>query len=365
MQRIAVQLAPAAPVAYEALVEPGLLERCGEWIRPHLPAGGRAVIVTNPLVRRLWAQPVEASLAAAGLEPIVIEMPDGEPFKRVAELERLAETMVAAGAGRDALVIALGGGVVGDVAALLASVYMRGVALVQIPTTLLAMIDSSLGGKTGVDLAGGKNLVGTFYHPRAILVDPQVLSTLAPRQVRSGMAEAVKYGMIGDLSLFERIERSPQETASPEMIAACLAQKAAVVEADEREGGLRQILNFGHTLGHALESATGYRHFLHGEAVAWGMIAAGDLAVRLGRFDAAAAARMNVVILAACAPLPTIELAAEEILRHAASDKKARAGVLRFILPTDIGSVEVVKDVPRSAILEALDATVARSQAIR
>ncbi len=364
MENITVHLPARPAAAYDAIVERGLLARAGDFVRPLLAPGARAILVTSPIVRRLCATPVETACAAADLPLTVLELPDGERFKRLHELESLAVAMVNAGADRHALVLALGGGVVGDVAAFLASIYMRGLDLIQIPTTLVAMIDSALGGKTGVNLTVGKNLLGTFHHPRAVLVDPGVLATLPPREFRSGMAEAVKYGVIGDPALFELIEAHPDMAgAAPDaldrMIAACLRQKAAVVAADEREGGLRRILNFGHTLGHALESATGYEHFLHGEAVAWGMIAAAHIARRRGAFPAHAVERLAAVIGAACGPLPPIPVDPATILRHAASDKKARAGVLHFVLPTAIGAVEVVNDVAPDTVLAALADTLA------
>ena len=368
MLTVPVPLPAPDRAAYSAIVATGLLARAGALIRPRLPPAGKVFVVTTPTVRRLWGTPLLAGLAAAQISATVLEMPDGERHKTLATLQALAEAMVAAGADRDALVIALGGGVVGDVAAFLASVYMRGVALIQIPTTLVAMVDSSLGGKTAVNLEAGKNLLGTFYHPRAILVDPATLATLPPREYRSGLAEAIKYGIIADRKLFESIEahaaalaRADPQALEP-LIAACLRQKAAVVVADEREGDLRRVLNFGHTLGHAIESATSYERFLHGESVAWGMIAAGQIALRLGRFHPDEARRMNAAILAVSGPLPPLALAPALILRHAASDKKARAGVLHFVLPTRIGQVEIASDVPSEVILAALADTQALSR---
>jgi len=365
---VPVPLAAPAPAPYSALVETGLLARAGALLRPHLPPAGQLFVVTTPTVRRLWGPALAAGLAADGLAATVLEMPDGEPAKTLASLQALAEALVAAGADRDALLLALGGGVVGDVAAFLASVYMRGLALVHLPTTLVAMVDSSLGGKTAVNLPSGKNLLGTFFHPRAILVDPATLATLPPREYRSGLAEAIKYGIIADRALFEVLESQAPALARADpallqpLIAACLRHKAAVVVADEREADLRRVLNFGHTLGHALESATAYQRFLHGEAVAWGMIAAGQIAVRLGRFDPNQARRMNAAILALCRPLPPLDLDPALVLRHAASDKKARAGVLHFVLPTRIGQVAIVNDVPPAVILAALADTQALSR---
>ncbi|HWG38688.1 MAG TPA: 3-dehydroquinate synthase [Terriglobales bacterium] len=351
------------PTPYTAEIERGLLARAGEILRRvPAPAGRILVVVTTPAVRKLWGATLEQSLGSQGLAPRMLEMPDGEEHKNLQVLSQLAEAMAAAGADREAMVLALGGGVVGDVAGMLASIYMRGVELVQIPTTLVAMIDSALGGKTGVNLGAGKNLVGTFHHPRIILVDPAVLATLPEREYRSGMAEAVKYGIIGDAALFDFMEREAEALARrdaaalEQLIAACLRQKAAVVAADEREGGLRRVLNFGHTLGHALESATSYRVFLHGEAVAWGMLAAIGIAVRLNRLEATEAERMSAAIERMCGPLPPLEVPGELALRHAARDKKARGGVLHFVLPAAIGRVEVVAGVPEGVVLEALAA---------
>ncbi|MGH9484041.1 MAG: 3-dehydroquinate synthase, partial [Terriglobales bacterium] len=220
---------------------------------------------------------------------------------------------------------------------------------------------SALGGKTGVNLAAGKNLVGSFYHPRAILADPAVLATLPPREFRSGLAEAAKYGIIGAPELFALIEEQASDLLGqqPEplerLIAACLRQKARIVAADERESDLRRVLNFGHTLGHALESATGYTRFLHGEAVAWGMIVTTLMAVRLHRLPEPQGARIIAAILRVCAPLPPLLHDPDLLLRHAASDKKTRAGQLHFILPVAIGRVEMVAGIATDVITAALD----------
>jgi len=338
-----------------AVIEPGLLGRVAEF----LPAGGALFVVTTEPVRRHWGATLERGLAGrAGAH--LLELPDGEPHKRLASVESLANQMLERGADRAATIVAFGGGVVGDVAAFLASIYMRGIGLVQIPTTLVAMLDSALGGKTGVNLAGGKNLLGTFHHPRQILVDPLLLNTLPEREYRSGLAEAIKYGIIGDPELFQYMAanvaalRQREPGVLERVIAAGLRQKATVVAADEREGDLRRILNFGHTLGHALESATEYRHFLHGEAVAWGMIAATGIALRLGRVNEAEAERVRRTILALCAPLPAVTIAPERVLACAASDKKAHAGRLHFVLPRAIGQVEITSEVPVETILAAL-----------
>ncbi|HET9784406.1 MAG TPA: 3-dehydroquinate synthase [Terriglobales bacterium] len=363
--RIPVALDPP----YAAEVEPGLLPQVGERVRAFLPPGANVMVITAPPIRRLWGATLEAGLATAALPFQVLELPDGEAHKTLADLESLAEAMVAHGADRHSLLLAFGGGVVGDVGAFLASMYMRGISLVHIPTTLLAMVDSSLGGKTGVNLRAGKNLLGSFYHPRAILADPDVLQTLADREYRSGLAEAIKYGIIADRPLFDAMAASASAlrrrdlTELGSVIPACLRHKAAIVAADERESGRRQTLNFGHTLGHALESATGYGKYLHGEAVAWGMIAAARIAVRLRRLPEAESQRLAAAVLALCGPLPPLSEDPDLLLRHAARDKKARAGVLHFILPTAIGAVEVVPGVPVEVIRAALTDAVALTAA--
>lgn len=366
--KISVHLPSVPPTHYDALVEPALLGRAGARVRGVFPAPARLFGITTPPVERFWGATLSRAMAEAGADFELLTMPDGEAHKNLNELERLADRLAALGADRDSAIVAFGGGMVGDVAALLASVYMRGIPLVQIPTTLVAMVDSALGGKTAVNLSTGKNLLGTFYHPRMILVDPEVLGTLPVREYRSGLAEAIKYGVIRDAVLFAWIEahagelEQRQPAALEALIGACLRHKAEVVAQDERESGVRLTLNFGHTLGHALESATGYQYFLHGEAVAWGMMAATDLAVRLGLCPEAEAERIQRVIVRLCEPLPPIAVAEDEILRHAAHDKKVRRGVLHFILPRAIGRVEVVRDAPEARILEALARAMQRSQ---
>src|SRR5579863_2889009 len=282
------------PQPYEAVIEYGLLERAGVQLREVLGNGpGAAVfVVTAPPVRR-WGKKLMASLSGAGFRPKLLEMPDGERHKKLATIEQLAEKLARLGAERNAVIVALGGGVVGDVAGLLASLYMRSVDLVQIPTTVLAQVDASIGGKTGVNLRAGKNLLGTFYQPRAVLIDPAVLSTLPDREFRAGLYEGLKCGVIGRPELFSRLEKVEVRTLRRDpaalewLIAESVRLKAEVVSADERESGLRRVLNFGHTIGHALEAESGYRRFLHGEAVAWGMIAAASIARSVGTCDGA------------------------------------------------------------------------------
>jgi 3-dehydroquinate synthase len=264
------------------------------------------------------------------------------------------------GADRDAVIVAFGGGVVGDVAGLLASLYMRGVDVVQVPTTVLAQVDASIGGKTGVNLRAGKNLVGTFHQPLSVLIDPEVLSTLPEREFRSGLYEVLKCGVIGKPDLFRRLEQIDLKTlrrdavAMEWLIGESVKLKAEVVSADERESDLRRVLNFGHTIGHALEAESGYRRFLHGEAVAWGMVAAANLAREVGACSADTASRIRSAVLG-LGSLPRVGAGSRDILQLIRSDKKTRNGVVHFVLPREIGRVEVVDDVSEKAILHAVD----------
>jgi 3-dehydroquinate synthase len=348
------------PRPYEALIESGLLERAGSLLRELVPAGTRLFVVTVAPVRRKWGKRLMASLLAAGLDAKILEMPEGERFKRLATVEALAEKLTSLGADRNAVIVAFGGGVAGDVAGLVASLYMRGIELVQIPTTVLAQVDASVGGKTGVNLKAGKNLVGTFHQPRVVLIDPQVLSSLPEREYRAGLYEALKCGVIGNPELFREFEENRErilkrDPATVErLIAESVRLKAHVVSVDEKENGLRRVLNFGHTIGHALEAETGYRTLLHGEAVAWGMVAAARIAARIGKLQEKDARRIWDATREV-GPLPKLEVRGRNIARRLQSDKKTRNGKVHFVLPTEIGKVEVVNDVPEKAVLAAVD----------
>lgn len=345
--------------SYEALIGSGVLARAGEYLG-QLLENRRAFVVTVSPVRRRWAKVLLKSLSAAGIETGLLEMPDGERSKRLSTLEKLAEQLVKQGADRDVTLIALGGGVVGDVTGFLASIYMRGVNVIQAPTTVLAQVDAAIGGKTGVNLVSGKNLLGTFHQPRAVLVDPTVLKTLSSREYRAGLYEALKCGIIGDPALFrlfedwrrEILDRDP--AAVEKVIADSVRLKASVVSADEREGGLRQILNFGHTIGHALEAETRYTQLLHGEAVAWGMIAATHIALATGKLDRATAGRISDSILS-LGKLPRAQWKTANIVKRLRSDKKTRHGVVHFVLPRAIGKVEITSDVPEVVVRSAID----------
>lgn len=356
MTRITVAVQPRP---YDVLIESGLVDHAGVVLRDLFPNGKRCFVVTVASVRRRWGKRFLAVLSSSEWDTKVLEMPDGERYKRIATVEALAEKLVTLGADRNAAIVAFGGGVVGDVSGFLASVYMRGVDVVQVPTTVLAQVDASVGGKTGVNLKSGKNLVGTFHQPRAVLTDPRVLSTLPEREFRSGLYEALKCGVIGNPELFQRFEQNRDKILARDpaqlewLITESVKLKAHVVSADERESGVRRVLNFGHTIGHALEADTNYRHFLHGEAVAWGMIAASNIAAQVGKLSPDAFDRI-VDAVHSLGELPEVHSSPQRIMRMLGSDKKTSNGVVHFVLPSDIGKVEVVRDVPQSAIVSSI-----------
>jgi len=345
--------------SYEVLIGSGLIVRAGECLGKIL-GNRRAFVVTVPPVRRRWAKVLLKSLAASGVETGLLEMPDGERSKRLTTLEKLAEKLVKQGADRGVTLIALGGGVVGDVTGFLASIYMRGVDVIQVPTTVLAQVDAAIGGKTGVNLVSGKNLLGTFHQPRVVLVDPAVLETLPSREYHAGLYESLKCGIIGDPGLFKLFEDRRREILDRDpvvvekVIADSVRLKASIVSADEREGGLRQVLNFGHTIGHALEAETRYTQLLHGEAVAWGMIAATHIALSTGKLDSVTAGRISNAVLG-FGRLPRMTLQTANILKRLRSDKKTRHGVVHFILPREIGKVEITSDVTEAIVRSAVD----------
>jgi 3-dehydroquinate synthase len=290
----------------------------------------------------------------------VILFDDAESHKDVPTIEALCRALVLRGADRHSVIIAAGGGVVGDVAGFAVACFLRGIRLVHIPTTLVAQVDSAIGGKTGVNLPEGKNLVGAFYPPKLVLADPALLRTLPHREFRSGLYEVIKYGVIADRNLFSLLERHMltclrrDPAILARVIDRCIRIKARVVIADERESGLRQILNFGHTVGHALEAATGYQHFLHGEAVGWGMIAATLIAAATNRLSEKDAMRILRLIVRV-GPLPALgNLRPADLRPILASDKKAHAGRIRWVLPTRIGKTKRGVEIPWPVVSEAI-----------
>jgi len=342
---------------YCATVERGLIERAAA----HLPAGaGKLFVVSTEDVWRHQGARLSKSLEAVPFE--LLFLPGGEDQKRLAPLESLAGEMVRRGGDRSSLLIAFGGGVVNDMGGFLASIFMRGIPVIQVPTTLLAQVDASIGGKTGVNLTEGKNLVGTFHQPLAVLIDPAALDTLPEREYRAGLFEVIKTGVIRSEPLFRMLaERADEVLArAPEaldyLITESVRIKAEVVSADEREGGLRRILNFGHTIGHALESETAYQRFLHGEAVAFGMRAAVYLAESAGHLSAEASVDILEVI-ERYGPIPSLDgLSADGLLRRLTSDKKTIQGRIHFVLPERIGEVTVVSGLDERLVLAAIRA---------
>lgn len=353
--RQAVPITVRTPgVSYPILIEEGLLARAGKALESLL-ANRKVFLLSDTTVWRLWGKKLLAGLKP--LRPLPILIPAGERQKRLATVEKITNQLSAQGAERSSLLLAFGGGVVGDIGGFVGSVFLRGIDYVQIPTTLVAQVDSAIGGKTGVNLTIGKNLVGTFYQPRMVLADPLLLRTLPERELRAGLFEAIKCAVIGDPDLFELLWRQRDEVfrrkpaALTQVIRSCAALKSHVVSLDEKEGGLRRVLNFGHTLGHALEAATGYRRFLHGEAVAWGMLAATRLAVAEQLLSSSEAERMEALI-AAYGPVPSLHgIMPTSVARHLAVDKKVRQGRVHFVLPCAIGKVKIVGGIaPQRAV---------------
>ena len=321
-------------------------------LREHMSAAGlngSSLVVSQPRVLKAIER------RDLGRLPLVT-IPDGERAKTMGTVSRLIDRMVSHGLTRQSAIVAVGGGVVGDVAAFAASIYLRGIAVVQVPTTLLAQVDSSVGGKTGVNHRAAKNLIGSFHQPRLVVVDPSLLASLPRRQYSSGLYEALKYGIIRDRALFLRFGRNREAIlerevqALEELISDCLRIKVAVVGADEREGDLRRILNFGHTIGHALETAAGYRRILHGEAVGYGMLAATWIAREMRRISAPQAGRIEEAVLG-IARLPRLKgVSTPAVMEAIGHDKKVRDGSVHFVLPRRIGRVEITPDVPRGLV---------------
>ncbi|HET7321601.1 MAG TPA: 3-dehydroquinate synthase [Longimicrobiaceae bacterium] len=327
---------------YEVRIGAQLLDRLPALVAEHCPAF-RYAVIADDRVAELYGTRVLTAFDGAGADASLFSFPAGERHKTRASWAALSDQMLSAGFGRDAAVVALGGGVTGDLAGFVAATYMRGLPLVQVPTTLLAMIDSSVGGKTGVDTPAGKNLVGAFLQPQLVVADPETLETLAPEQLRAGLAEAVKHGAIADAAYFDWIEASLSDllaldpAALARLIGRSVEIKAAVVARDERESGPRKALNFGHTLGHAIEALSGFE-LLHGEAVAIGMVLEAKLGERIGITEPGTSERLEAVLSAAGLPThPPSEMAPEEIVAATRSDKKARGGRVEYALLERMG----------------------------
>jgi 3-dehydroquinate synthase len=345
---------------YSAVVERGVIGHTAQYIPSK---AGKLFVVSTEDVWRRQGEALERGLAGVAYE--VLHLPGGEEHKRLAPVERLAEEMVRRGGDRSSLIVAFGGGIVGDMAGFLAAIFMRGIPVLQVPTTLLAQVDASLGGKTGVNLVTGKNLIGSFHQPLAVLIDPAVLATLPEREYRAGLHEIVKAGIIREPDLFrfladrsrEVLARQPQ--AVDRIIADAVRMKCEVVSSDEREGDLRRILNFGHTFGHALEAETGYTRFLHGEAVAFGMRAAACLGQLTGRLSADDNGEI-LEMLRLYGPIPPLGgIPAANLLARLVHDKKTVQGKVHFVLPVRIGEVAVVSGIDEKLVLESINSALA------
>jgi 3-dehydroquinate synthase len=347
--------------SYPILIGRGLLDD-GALLSRHI-GGSKVAIVTNTTVAPLYLDKVAAPLRASGREVVSIVLPDGEEYKNWTSLNQVFDALLANKCDRKTTLVALGGGVIGDLTGFAAASYMRGVPFVQIPTTLLAQVDSSVGGKTGINHPLGKNMIGAFYQPRAVIADTATLDTLPARELSAGLAEVIKHGAILDLGFFEWIEANTAKLVARDHAALAHAIlrscqiKADVVRRDEREGGLRAVLNFGHTFGHAIENGLGYGEWLHGEAVGCGMVMAADLSRRLGLVDDACVARVRALVQAAGLPVTAPDLGAERWIELMEVDKKNEGGEIKFILLKPLGSPSIT-GAPREQLLATLAASV-------
>jgi 3-dehydroquinate synthase len=344
--------------AYPIHIGSGLLTRA-ELITPHL-AQKRVAIITNEIVAPLYLGALRESLQAAGIATVEVILPDGEQHKNWTTLNKVFDALVAARCERKTTLVALGGGVVGDITGFAAATYQRGVPFVQVPTTLLAQVDSSVGGKTAINHPQGKNMIGAFYQPRAVVSDMDTLKTLAPREYRAGLAELLKHGIIRDRPFFDWLEANVDHLAAGDAATLALAVKrsceikAAVVATDEREEGDRALLNFGHTFGHAIETGFGYGTWLHGEAVAAGMALATDLSARLGMISREEAGRVRRLLERAGLPVDVTGMPLPRFRELMSVDKKAKDGRLQFILLNGIGSACIRGDVPAGELDQTL-----------
>ena len=345
VRTIPVQTASAN---YDVLIGSGLFSGLGKQLPKLFPdRQTKFFFITSPAIWALWSQKVLKSFG--NYPPPVLFFPAGEKYKRFAELEKLAAQLSASGADRGTVLLALGGGVIGDVTGFLAAIYMRGIPYVQIPTTFLSQVDSSVGGKTGVNLKTGKNLIGAFHHPRVVMIDIDTLATLPANELRAGLFESIKAGFIRDRALFSFMEREQQAILAGDpalldrVITASVRMKAEVVGKDERESGLRMILNFGHTVGHAIEAVAGFGTLLHGEAIGWGMLAALAISRMRGLQEKEYARAVNIIHAYGLPRLP--ELSVKKLIAATAKDKKNSSGTRRFVLLKTIGAAYVVDDV--------------------
>ncbi|MEM8719988.1 MAG: 3-dehydroquinate synthase [Cyanobacteria bacterium P01_G01_bin.39] len=348
--------------SYQIAISPDSVHELGNQMQ-QLKLGNKVLVISNPEIFGYYGEACLNSLQHAGFETYTHLIPAGEEYKHLESIQQVYDVAQANHLERASTFVALGGGVVGDMTGFAAATWLRGVNFVQVPTSLLAIVDASVGGKTGVNHPHGKNLIGAFYQPKLVAIDSNLLQTLPPREFRAGIAEVIKYGVIWDQDLFTKLEHhgnlNTLEQVGEQLLETIITRscqaKAEVVSQDERESGIRAILNYGHTIGHAVESLTHYKQFVHGEAVAIGMVAAGKIAAEMGLWTREEAQRQDILI--AKAGLPTAippEITTEAILETIKSDKKVKAGKVRFILPTEIGKVLISDRVTPEIITKAL-----------
>jgi len=329
---------------------------------PHLKSSTTVFIVSNTTVAPLYAKTLTNTLTQLGKTVRLLELPDGESFKDWQHLQLIFDELLAHGADRQSMIVALGGGVVGDMAGFGAASFMRGIRFIQVPTTLLAQVDSSVGGKTGINHPLGKNMIGAFHQPVAVIADLNTLRTLPARELSAGLAEVIKHGAIADADFLDWIEinisalRACDTDAMAHAVLRSCEIKAAVVSADEREGGIRATLNFGHTFGHAIESGLGYGEWLHGEAVGCGMVMAANLSTRLGKMSKADGERLKRIIEAMGLPITPPKLGAQRFMELMQVDKKTEAGQIRYVVLEGIGKARI-QQAPDAAVIETLVAT--------
>ena len=357
MKRLNIDLADRS---YDILINRNLLSKVGEFISKRLEPS-RSIIITHPSVRKLFGEKIESGLANVGQSPGVIEIPEGETSKSLQQVELVYDRMLEMKCDRKSVLIALGGGVVGDLTGFIAATYQRGIPLIQIPTTLLSQVDSSVGGKTAVNHPRGKNMIGAFYQPKLVVIDLDTLRTLPKKELRAGLAEVVKYGVIADAKLFAFLENNTEKILSLDsdclehIIETSCAIKARVVEKDERESRHRMILNFGHTFGHSIETLTNYTEYLHGEALSIGMVQAALLSVEIGLCNEDIPIRITNLLKKIGLPIQAPDLKSKDIIESMCHDKKSSHNKLRFVLAKAIGSVEIVDDVPKMPIKAVLN----------
>ena len=349
---------------YKVIIGSGSIKNIGdELTKLGIKLNTKILVVTNSIINNYYSKEVLNSLSKYRFKIDVIIIDEGEENKNINTIQKIHDAAFDLKLERGSLIIALGGGVVGDIAGFAAATWLRGISFIQIPTTLLAMVDASIGGKTGVNHTGGKNLIGAFHQPKLVLIDTETLKTLPKREFRAGMAEVIKYSIIGDFKLFKLLEETPMIDSLEnlglalveQIIERAAATKAKIVISDEREGGLRAILNYGHTFGHVVENLCGYGKYLHGEAVAIGMTAVGELAHLKGKWTNSDAIRQKELIKKSGLPINWPDLSIKDVLLTLEGDKKVRDGKIRFVLPTGIGSVEICNNITNDEIKACLE----------